>query len=994
MIIEKTQVSRRNIKKDRIAICPCFGCKYLEKVKPIKMSFLSFRKYPKCPKHRLALVFVDEFIGNFFDAVKACLFDDSSLPPNILISKIRSDTPDDLKSFINLWIYSNPIGRGGQIISPYIDGLSKGYMKLMSRKQKKAIRDEKYYKKYEMLRLGLKKITEEYTNFLRDFYEKSKMVYEQKDLHPLSKNTQLIIKGWLKNHLATLKELNNSLSKVGSLVAYKQLYDKILHAGTCSLLVGKAPSIIIKGVSAFKLFSTYHEFFKAGLCKELNLKDIKSKVFLNINRDKALGVQNDISDAMIGLEENKEKMNNKIIKILRIKLVQFKNEVNFHLKRIISSINELKESKEIILAKSLDILNDLILKTNNNEYKIPINSNPRVIATAILYTAAVSSEKSSKITMSLLESKTGIPKNTIKSYYLRHFRDLYPRKKFHFKQGFKDIRNRISIFFYNFLNKDINMSNMMLIKELSEIIKKKSDLYDFLREKDILLLSEMITKYEDEFIKYFSDLIEVIRYLIKASKIYRKIGAYLTIKALTNHISNQGVNLLLKFESFYRSVMEIYDNLLDKYPEDFPERFKINNSNELSRFEYRKIIGNKIKIYVVRNLYSGVYLIHNEIKCPKCHEEGFNRNTSQTRIASLEFHHNKEVKENKYTARNLCRLFENQNFNLGFLDDLIEQMEEEGVVVLCSNHHSLEHSKYYYPFRKIINWEEIPTKFPQDIFSLPSVLIHLIIWVSVFNFYKNKSIFRSEYHSARHSIVKNLKKKYILGKEYGNKCVSCLEFDIANHLPSFDFHHLNKPRFGTNPYIHRNHIGKIRTASDIFNKPYSSFEIVKILEYERGGYLCKNCHSVIQYTRNDLNLLKKIYDDNNIATDILNDYKVVKKRFRIIENSSKIDEPLKNENEISKTLIRFLEAVYFISKKGDKITIKRIMDYLGLSVGGVSAFFKRNWSFIRNFLSVEYKDPKFSTSYKNIYYLTDEGTMYIELIYYFINYYRNHQDIK
>ena len=68
--------------------------------------------------------------------------------------------------------------------------------------------------------------------------------------------------------------------------------------------------------------------------------------------------------------------------------------------------------------------------------------------------------------------------------------------------------------------------------------------------------------------------------------------------------------------------------------------------------------------------------------------------------------------------------------------------------------------------------------------------------------------------------------------------------------------------------------------------------------------------------------------------------------------------------------------------------------YLGLSVGGVSAFFIRNWPFIRIFLGVEYKDPKFSTSYKNIYYLTDEGRMYIELIYYFINYYKNHRDIE
>ena len=129
-------VSREMLTEDRIAICSHFGCGTIKKVKPLKFGSLGFRKYPKCSKHKLSLVFVEEFIEHFVTSVNSCLFDISSLPPIELVNSIVEDSPEDLEFFINVWMYTSPIGRGAQVVSRYLDGLSKGYIKLLSRKQR------------------------------------------------------------------------------------------------------------------------------------------------------------------------------------------------------------------------------------------------------------------------------------------------------------------------------------------------------------------------------------------------------------------------------------------------------------------------------------------------------------------------------------------------------------------------------------------------------------------------------------------------------------------------------------------------------------------------------------------------------------------------------------------------------------------------------------------------------------------------------------------
>ena len=265
-------VNRKELKEERIAICSQFGCNAIKKVKPLKLGFLGFNKYPKCSKHNLHLIFVDEFIGTFIESVSACLFDVSSLPPDSLRELVSKNYPKEFPIFINNWIYCSPIGRGAQIVSRYLDGLSRGYIKLLSRKQKKAV-NKNNSSKYFLLRTGLNIISEQYTKFLKELRDNSDLTNKSK-LLPLSNNLKKKIRIWLDHQSESIKQVKtdeeNSQSK--NLLRLKELYDKILNSNTCSLLLGNK---IKSKMSAFELFSAYFEFNQENLCNKISKIEIE-----------------------------------------------------------------------------------------------------------------------------------------------------------------------------------------------------------------------------------------------------------------------------------------------------------------------------------------------------------------------------------------------------------------------------------------------------------------------------------------------------------------------------------------------------------------------------------------------------------------------------------------------------------------------------------------------------------------------------------------------
>jgi hypothetical protein len=269
------------LKEERIAICSHFGCGTIKKVKPLKFRSLGFRKYPKCSKHKLSLVFVDEFIEQFISSVNSCLFDISSLPPKDLVNYISKDAPEELKLFINVWMYCSPIGRGAQVVSRYLDGLSKGYIKLLSRKQRNAIQGGKKNKEsYNLLRQGLKKVAEEYTLFLQELHTRSQDYCDLSNVQPLSKKISSIIKNWRNKQTINNIKIAAKINDLNDISILKKKYDDILNLRTASLILGKTPT---EKISAFELFSAYFEFSKEGLCSKIKRETIQHMINIQEN---------------------------------------------------------------------------------------------------------------------------------------------------------------------------------------------------------------------------------------------------------------------------------------------------------------------------------------------------------------------------------------------------------------------------------------------------------------------------------------------------------------------------------------------------------------------------------------------------------------------------------------------------------------------------------------------------------------------------------------
>ena len=978
MIKENGHVSRKTVEEDRIAICPKFGCTHLEKIKPLKFGFLGFRKYPKCSKHKIPLVFVDEFIGNFIHTVNACLFDYSSFPPEILIHQIKKKAPDELTNFIFVWMYCNPIGRGAQIVSQYMDGLSRGYMRLLSRKQRKALQNEKSSRKhYEKLHLGLIKIANEYATFLQGLHEKYELFYDPKKLLSLSDKIQNILKSWLKDHLNTIK-VENSIKRSefivqeGSLPVLKEEYDKILHAGTCVLLLGKSPSIVTKSIPAFELFSAYHEFLKADLCEELKKEDIKlfledSHEFLNIDGENTLDIQDDYEKDVFSKPENKEEENDEfekngeeIIKSSKINNLNLKQKVKNHLKTIHTSINCTQKQKIIICSKSLKILDELISRAENNEISIFREVNLKVIAGAIIYSVIISNKKMPKLTQIQIANIVSVSDRLISRAYLNYFKYIYPRIEFRFPKDFKIIRNKISLYFFDILReKEIEIPRLVL--DLKENIITGTKTPKEFTQTDINILYKMVTQYQDEFIKFFTDLAEIIKQLIISSRIHKHIGAFIIIKDLAEFLGEKGVTLLLSYFRFYSSILEIFDFLKSKYNSFFPRLYRSQSREHYE--EYRRIVSSKLKLYIMKNIYEGKYYKDGRAQCPDCIKEGLITNSYTIRLDSMEFHHEGDEKENKFTAQNLYNIFTKNRSNPHVLDDLINLMELERVRLICRNHHIIFHFDYYNFFIYLISWDKI--------FSLPAEEIYILIITSINNFRLTKNYSERKKLSIRQRILAFLKKRYIIENFYGEYCQTCGEFSTKRHLTVFQFSHENKEL-------------KTVEANRLYYTGLSCSEIAQRLENERGGYVCGNCHTVFDYE--DILLIKRIYRDENIARKIFDDYKRVHSKFKPINSLGSIGNPLKKSININENFVEYLLAIYEISASGRDTTNKNLANFLKLDKSTFRIWFRRNKDFIENYVHITYKKSQ-KGSDTSIYNLTDKGKKIISLIIYFKEYY-------
>ncbi len=310
-----TKVSRKTLEEDRVAICPNFGCEHMRRVKPLKFRFFGFGKYPKCKKHLIPLVYVDERIGDFVDAVLACFFDKAGLPPNDLLGAINSQVPDEITSFVEGWVYCITVGRGAPIVSRYMDAISNTYLKQLTKKQIKAIKKGETSKPNlvnKSIKSGMDEITIQYTRILKHLRAHSEVFTDHQKLQALSKNLQNCLKKWQENTLEHNKIINSPENRQEmALEEIKNNYDQILNIGTCRCLLGLDPEnkeVKKAKLTAFDRFSVYHEFFKTGLTSKFTKPDIlnissslRPKRRKSINYDDYLRVVNERDDLVPGI---------------------------------------------------------------------------------------------------------------------------------------------------------------------------------------------------------------------------------------------------------------------------------------------------------------------------------------------------------------------------------------------------------------------------------------------------------------------------------------------------------------------------------------------------------------------------------------------------------------------------------------------------------------------------------------------------------------------
>ncbi len=314
-----TSVSRKSVGEDRVAICPIFGCEFMTRVKPLKFRFLGFGKYPKCKKHRIPLVYVDERIGDFVDAALACFFDKAGLPPSELLEDIKSKFPDEVTSFVEGWVYCITVGRGAPIVSRYMDVISNAYLKQLTKKQIKALKKGDDFKPNlvnKTIKDGMDEITIQYTRILKHLRAHSEILVEPQKFKSLSKNLRNHMKDW-QNHVLKHNEIINSPENKHeiALEEIKSNYDQILNIGTCRCLLGLNPET--KGnkkakVSAFDRFSAYHEFFKEDLTSKFTKSDVFNLLRMNNNYQKDMDEKSENFETLKINEEYRESFNNEL----------------------------------------------------------------------------------------------------------------------------------------------------------------------------------------------------------------------------------------------------------------------------------------------------------------------------------------------------------------------------------------------------------------------------------------------------------------------------------------------------------------------------------------------------------------------------------------------------------------------------------------------------------------------------------------------------------
>ncbi|MHA1884735.1 MAG: hypothetical protein ACW96S_06775, partial [Promethearchaeota archaeon] len=245
------------------------------------------------------------------------------------------------------------------------------------------------------------------------------------------------------------------------------------------------------------------------------------------------------------------------------------------------------------------------------------------------------------------------------------------------------------------------------------------------------------------------------------------------------------------------------------------------------RLEINQIYLYKNKIKIIENVYNGKL----RGKCQIC-------DIDVKQLPSLEFHHT----NSRLKSKRGIKLFRNW-------EGTKLQVENEKAIILCSNCHSKQRSKYYNRYEKIIHESKVGPKSTNE---------------QIFNYVKRK-LPNSNYEVLR-QVSRNIKKQIVINYLFEGKCVGCRDINIKNNLPALQFHHRDQknPHKMSKTFVNLRHL--------------ECKEIIEKLKEENCVVLCANCHKM-QESTHFKNKYEKIVKPGH-WNQIKEYYKIIDKNLR------------------------------------------------------------------------------------------------------------------
>lgn len=336
----------------------------------------------------------------------------------------------------------------------------------------------------------------------------------------------------------------------------------------------------------------------------------------------------------------------------------------------------------------------------------------------------------------------------------------------------------------------------------------------------------------------------------------------------------------------------------------------------------------KKKYFIISQIYTG--------KCSECE-------TGLEYLPSFEFHHPKpSIKTNIWTHikhRNIYKI--------------IDWINKENVILLCSNCHELKRDKYFKDFKELINIKNLFEHSAEEIDNLiNSAIIRHPNYQNFSEFQRNIKI----------QIKKYIRKRYVFNKLFSGKCIGCGISGVTNSLPILELHHL-KPESLTNK----------SNWGEIANQDCSS--IIHHINEENCVCLCSNCHTLIRSKIESI--LDEVIEDKNLRYLIATNLKTIItniNNFNFNHSKIKFNSPLKlkfSQDEFWK--IHLIQVAIFLKNNGrDNFKVLNLVEFLNHKPRSVRFYLDR-------LITLNYiiKTKGSAFPFDNSYRLTDLGKSFL-----------------